>query len=344
MFTFIERLKQRKESKLRALACHFCERIWNHYPLDWADQIFAKDSSSPGGYVSSSDWENPMPREAVRIAKAYCAGLATREELEQAHQDVRDFAQRMYDDWQFANHKLGDSASGAEYEVGAVTFHSATAAAAASAEPVDLAKCRRNAALAIGFRWDASEEAASVKKEERRQRRIHPNRLPEFHQPAAKSAPQTRGPLISDIPEVLQTPVASSATAPKGPAILINTPPSSWENQSLGVLVDLLLYLVKESTGTTVVMGMYHAYTPESLSLLFKLRNAFPHCFLRNAETYSIQDLRRCSQVKDFVHKEMYENDPKGEQEVTVSLSGIRQLAIDELNRRGLPDRNSVPE
>jgi hypothetical protein len=339
MFTFIDRLKQRKESKLRALACHFCERIWNHYPLDWASEVFADDSSSPGGYVSSSDWEDPMPREAVRIAKAYCAGLATREELEKAHQDVCDFAQRMYDDWQWANHKLGDSASGAEYEVGAVTFHSATAAAAASAEPVDLAKCRENAALAIGFRWDPSEEAASVKQEERRQRRIRPNRLPEFRQPATKAAPQRPSPLIADIPEVLQTPVALTVNAPKGPAILTNTPPHSWENQPLGVLVDLLLYLVKESTGTTTYMDMYYGYTPESLSLLFELRNTFPHCFL-NAEKYSIQDLERCSRVEDFVHKEMYSQDPRGEREVTVSLSEIRQLALGELKRRGFPDRN----
>lgn len=185
MFTFIERLKRRKESKLRALACHFCERIWNHYPLDWADQVFANDANDSGyprgyaenRYVSPSDWENLLPREAVRIAKAYCAGLATREELEKAHQDVRDFAERICNGWLFACHRLGDSASGAEYEVGAVTCHTATAAAAASAKAVDLAKCSENAARAIGFQWDASEWAACVKKEESIQRQITPDRL-----------------------------------------------------------------------------------------------------------------------------------------------------------------------
>ena len=82
-------------SRLRLIACYFCRRIWEYYSLDWASEVFRQDKASPGGYVSNVDWENPKPRDAVKIAEDYCVGLATREQLERAHQEVRDFAEKM---------------------------------------------------------------------------------------------------------------------------------------------------------------------------------------------------------------------------------------------------------
>lgn len=108
-------------------------------------------------------------RETARIAEDYGRGRATAEELATAHAQVKAFAEKMQDDWSWANHRLGDSASGAEYEVGAVTFYTASACAAASQSQVDLAGCGDHAARAIGFRWDEAQKTNAVGEERRRQ-------------------------------------------------------------------------------------------------------------------------------------------------------------------------------
>jgi hypothetical protein len=156
----------------RILACHYCRRIWRHYSINWADELFASDDASPGGYVHPSDWRNPVMRDTARIAEDYGRGRATAEELATAHAKVKAFAEKMQDDWSWANHRLGDSASGAEYEVGAVTFYTASACAAASESQVDLAGCGDHAAHAIGFRWDEAQKTNAVGEERRRQCRI----------------------------------------------------------------------------------------------------------------------------------------------------------------------------
>ena len=161
-----------KPDRQRLLACYFCRHIWKHYSINWADEVFANDDASPGGYVRSSDWQNPVMRAAVKIAEDYGRGMATAEELATAHAKVKVFAKKMEDDWSWVNRRLGDSASGAEYEVGAVTFYTASACAAASRPEVDLARCSEHAAHAIGFRWNEAEEASAVKEEKTRQRRL----------------------------------------------------------------------------------------------------------------------------------------------------------------------------
>ena len=154
-----------KPDRQRLLACYFCRRIWKHYSINWADEVFAKDDASPGGYVRSSDWQNPVMREAVKIAEDYGRGMATGEELATAHAKVKVFAKEMKDNWSWANHRLGDSASGAEYEVGAVTFYTASACSIASAPQVNRARCSDYVAEAIGFRWNESEGAIAVQNE-----------------------------------------------------------------------------------------------------------------------------------------------------------------------------------
>lgn len=151
--------------RVRLLACHLCHRIWEHYPPTWAAEVFANDDGHPGGYVDPADWENPVMRNAIKVAEDHTHGLATADELAAAHQAVEAFTKEISDNWSWANHRLGDSASGAEYEVGAVTFHTASTCTAASAPEVDVAHCSENAAHAIGFRWDRSERTIAVNKE-----------------------------------------------------------------------------------------------------------------------------------------------------------------------------------
>jgi hypothetical protein len=105
--------------------------------------------------------------ESVEIVEKYCHGTATEEELIAAHKAAAVFAKKMWDDFMWINHKLGDSADGWDYEHAAIGFHMAAACAAASAPEVDLADCSENVAQAIGFRWDESEQETAVQEEKR---------------------------------------------------------------------------------------------------------------------------------------------------------------------------------
>lgn len=153
----------------RRLACQFCRRIWERYPITWSDEVFANDNGNPGGYVDPAAWKNGVMRDALRVAEDYCEGRATSEQLAEVHRAVAEFAKEIDGNWSWANHRLGDSASGAEYEVGAVTSHTAFACAIASAEQVNLAECSEHAAEAIGFRWQKAERTVAVAEEKKAQ-------------------------------------------------------------------------------------------------------------------------------------------------------------------------------
>jgi hypothetical protein len=184
--------------QLRLLACHFCRRIWEHYPVDWADGVFASDDGYPGGYVSETVWRDPKPRDAIEAAENFCRGLASAVDLVLAHAAVAAFAQETWESWLFANRKLGDSASSAEYEVGAVTFYTAAACAAASDADLILGNCCKNAALAIGFAWDKKQERAQVEAEER----IQEQTTRDWRATAAKdsrASPPNKCPVVDDL-------------------------------------------------------------------------------------------------------------------------------------------------
>jgi hypothetical protein len=182
------------EGQLRAFACACCERMWEEYAPDWAQGVFRAETGDPGGYISPADWEDPRPRAAVRVAQAFSEGQASREDLGKAHREVAPFAEDVMRNWAHANYRLGDSATGAEYEVGAVAAHAALAAAAASAADIRaaVARCADCAAQAVGFRWDDDRGREAVAAEKRVQAGMIRERFPFPGQAGEASAQEVK--------------------------------------------------------------------------------------------------------------------------------------------------------
>ena len=153
------------DQQLRAFASRCCQRIWSHYPEEWADQVFANDNMFSGHYVGPEYWK--QLRELVHAfdieAGADRLGSAeTRQQLDQ-------FANVMEGKMSFVSQRLGDSASGPEYEVGRVTLCAARALRCATAKDIrnNVIECAKQAAYAIGFRWKEADESAAVDAEKR---------------------------------------------------------------------------------------------------------------------------------------------------------------------------------
>jgi hypothetical protein len=150
------------ERQLRAFACACCQRVWEEYPLPWAQQVFERETADPGGHVQPADWTDERPRAAVRVAAAFAAGQASVTDLERAHEAAWAFASDIESRWQFANYKLGDSATWAEVTVGFVAACAAAAACAASSPHIrhTVLTCVERAARALFGSFEGWQESS----------------------------------------------------------------------------------------------------------------------------------------------------------------------------------------
>lgn len=142
------------EQSLRKFACECCRRMFEKYPLDWAQLEFAKYRPGEIRYVGPDDWIDPRPRAAVEAAEAFCCGKLSGIELGRAHEQAREFADDMRRRWEWINRRLGDAGHIAEYDVGGVLVPLAAAARSASDPDIrqSVIDCAEQAANAIGFR------------------------------------------------------------------------------------------------------------------------------------------------------------------------------------------------
>lgn len=154
-------------AELRKLACAGCRHVLGRFPDDWAAQVFWEETGSPGGYISPDDWPGLLLREAVRVAEASCSSEEPSGELLSVHGLAERVAHNLYERWAHANRRLGDAATGAEYEVGYVGWQVASAARDCCGEDIraSVGNCLKHATEALGFRWSESEQAAAIKRE-----------------------------------------------------------------------------------------------------------------------------------------------------------------------------------
>jgi hypothetical protein len=89
--------------------------------------------------------------------------------LGSARQQLDQFVNVMEGKMSFVSQRLGDSASGPEYEVGRVALCAARALRCATAEDIrnNVIECAKQAAYAIGLRWKEADESAAVDAEKR---------------------------------------------------------------------------------------------------------------------------------------------------------------------------------
>jgi hypothetical protein len=113
--------------------------------------------------VRRGDWTDERPRTAVRVAAAFAAGQVALNDLEQAWAAARQFAADIEGRWQFANYKLGDSATWAEVTVGYVAACAAGAACAASSTAIrqTVLTCVESAARALFGRFEGWDESSA---------------------------------------------------------------------------------------------------------------------------------------------------------------------------------------
>jgi hypothetical protein len=163
----INRLATLSDESLRSVACGCCRRMLEFFPADWSSQVFGKEEGDPGGYVRASDWRPDVLQAALDVAEGYIGGRVTAAQLRSAQQSAREVS--TYEGWDCANHRLGDSATGAEYEVGYIGWKCSIAVASCCAEDIrnSVAECLSSAAEALGFRWDEAERRAAVEEERR---------------------------------------------------------------------------------------------------------------------------------------------------------------------------------
>jgi hypothetical protein len=142
------------------------------YPEGWAERVFRDASDFPGGYVSPTDWKPGTLREAIDVADASGREGLVPERLA-AFQLSAD-AKSVESKWNWANHRLGDSASGAEYEVGYIAWNGTAAVTECCAADIakSVVRCLEYAAAAIGFRWDHSEHLAALAAERNAQAEV----------------------------------------------------------------------------------------------------------------------------------------------------------------------------
>lgn len=145
--------------KLRQLAAVCCRLLIEQYPDDWPEKIFREEKGYSGGHVSPKDWPGPILLEAAQIAEALSTSDAAAIDLRPAHARAENAARDCYDAFCWANHKLGDSATGAEFEVGFVAWRAASAARDACAGEIkaSIGDCIEHTIEALAFRWNESE-------------------------------------------------------------------------------------------------------------------------------------------------------------------------------------------
>lgn len=153
--------------ELRPLAVRCCRRLLERFPDDWPSKVFLADDGHPGGYVSPNDWPGGLLVEAVRAAEAIDGTGRGVEYLCSVHERAKVIAEDCEHAWRWADAKLGDSATGAEYEVGFVAWQVASAARDCCSEDIrsSVADCIQHTIAALGFRWGQVEHAAAFQAE-----------------------------------------------------------------------------------------------------------------------------------------------------------------------------------
>jgi hypothetical protein len=148
---------------LRLVACACCRRIFETY----RSMFYAAIDS--GQSVAPDSWQARPLLAAVEAAQA-ASDLGSA--IEPVHAERASAAARWaHEQWQWANYRLGDTASGGDYEDAYLRWKSADAIAACCAEDVreTIAACLRSAAEAIGFRWTEADRTAAFAAERRAQ-------------------------------------------------------------------------------------------------------------------------------------------------------------------------------
>jgi hypothetical protein len=149
--------------KLRQLAVSCCRLLLERFSDEWPRRVFLADEGHPGGHFSPDDWPGELILEVVRTADA---GTRT-EGVEDLHARAKIIAENCRDAWQWANAKLGDNATGAEYEVGFVAWQVASAARDCCREDIhsSVVDCIEHTIAALGFRWNEAERVAAIHEE-----------------------------------------------------------------------------------------------------------------------------------------------------------------------------------
>src|SRR5438105_2866892 len=153
--------------KLRQLAVTCCRLLLERFPDDWPRKVFLADDQHPGGHVSPDDWPGGLVLEAIRTAEAVNGTERVVEDLRSVHERAKVIAENCHNAWRWADHKLGDNASGAEYEVGLVAWQVASAARDCCSEDIhsSVAGCIKHTIAALGFRWGRVENGAAFQAE-----------------------------------------------------------------------------------------------------------------------------------------------------------------------------------
>ena len=153
--------------KLRRLACQCCRRLLERFPDDWPKQVFANEREHPGGYVSPDDWPGQIALKAVQTAEAFCANECEADDLRSMGDRLKAVGKECYDAWRCANAKLGDSATGAEYEVGLIAWHVSRVACHCCSHEVhsSIVDCIQHTIDALSFRWGEFDKSIALKEE-----------------------------------------------------------------------------------------------------------------------------------------------------------------------------------
>jgi hypothetical protein len=153
--------------KLRQLAAVCCRLLIERYPDEWPEKIFREEEGHPGGHVSPKDWPGRILLEAAQIAEALSTSDAGAIDLRPAYAKAKIAAKDCYDAFCWANHKLGDSATGAEFEVGFVAWQAASAARECCADKINgsIGACIEHTIEALAFRWNESEKPVALRAE-----------------------------------------------------------------------------------------------------------------------------------------------------------------------------------
>jgi hypothetical protein len=138
---------------LRSLACHCCRRIFERYTADWADRVFQRETGYSGGYVGPSQWRPDVLLAAIDAAEGFIEKRVTAEQLQSAEQSARAVSTEQ--GFASASYRLGDSATGAEYEVGYVGWKCSDAVAFCCAQDIrgSVTACLSNAAESLSSGW-----------------------------------------------------------------------------------------------------------------------------------------------------------------------------------------------
>jgi hypothetical protein len=143
---------------LRRVACACCRRIFKTHTRLWHTLAYWDRDTS-------ERWAAHTLLDDVAAAEASGGPGVSAERRDQ----IAAAATESYKDWQWANYRLGDTASGGDYEDALIMWKTAAAVTACCADDIrsSIADCLSCAADSIGFRWIEAEKKAAVDAERR---------------------------------------------------------------------------------------------------------------------------------------------------------------------------------